>query len=48
MGLVLLLILAVEILQLVTLLGSCDIDDLLLNILGAAMGYVLWKLRNKK
>ena len=48
MGLVLLLILAVEILQLVTLLGSCDIDDLLLNILGAAMGYVLWKMRKRK
>ena len=48
MGLVFLLILAVEILQLVTLLGSCDIDDLLLNILGAAMGYILWKKRKRK
>ena len=47
MLLVLVLILAVELLQLITLLGSCDIDDLLLNILGAAMGYILWKLRKK-
>lgn len=47
MLLVAVLILAVELLQLVTLLGSCDIDDLLLNILGAAMGYILWKKRKR-
>lgn len=34
----------VEILQLFTLLGYCDIDDLILNTLGAAMGYGLHKL----
>ena len=38
------LILAVEILQLITLLGSCDIDDLILNIVGATLGYGIWKL----
>ena len=35
---------AVELLQLFTLVGSCDIDDLILNVLGAAMGYGLHKL----
>lgn len=29
----------VEIAQLFTLVGSCDIDDLILNVLGAAIGY---------
>ncbi len=32
----------VEVLQLFSLLGSCDIDDLILNALGAAIGYFLW------
>lgn len=36
-----LIITAVEILQLFTLVGSCDIDDLLLNVLGAAIGFFL-------
>lgn len=35
---------AVEILQLFTLVGSCDIDDLILNLLGAAIGYGLFRL----
>lgn len=38
------IIAAVEILQLFTLVGSCDIDDLILNVLGAALGYCLHKL----
>ena len=38
------LILSVEMLQLLTLLGSCDIDDLILNLFGAMVGYGLWKL----
>ena len=43
------LILVVELLQLVTLLGSCDVDDLILNVLGATLGYGLWKLcRSRK
>ena len=29
----------VEILQLFSLLGNCDVDDLLLNLIGAAIGY---------
>lgn len=34
----------VEIAQLFTLVGSCDIDDLILNVLGSAIGYWLHKL----
>ncbi len=34
----------VELLQLVTRLGACDVDDLLLNTLGALGGWLLWKL----
>ncbi len=37
-------IIGVEILQLLTLLGSCDVDDLLLNVAGAALGFGIWKL----
>ena len=33
------LITAVEITQLFTLVGSCDIDDLILNVIGSAIGY---------
>ena len=35
------IITAVEIIQLLTLVGSCDIDDLILNVIGSAMGYGL-------
>ena len=46
------MILIVELLQLITLLGSCDIDDLILNVTGVMLGYGLWKLytvcRNRK
>ena len=48
MLLILVLILAVELLQLFTLLGSCDVDDLILNLPGAAMGYILWNLQKRK
>lgn len=43
----LLTILTVELLQLLTLLGSCDVDDLLLNLVGTSIGYLLWKLWQK-
>ena len=39
-----LVIIAVELTQLFTLLGSCDIDDLILNSIGAAIGYIIHKL----
>ena len=38
-----LIITAVELTQLFTLLGSCDIDDLILNVTGAAIGYGIHK-----
>lgn len=34
----------IEILQLFTLLGSCDIDDLILNLLGTAIGYGIYRV----
>ena len=37
-------IILVEITQLVTLLGHCDIDDLILNLIGVAVGYLLWRI----
>ena len=35
---------AVEAVQLFTLLGSCDVDDLLLNLLGVLLGWGLLRL----
>ena len=46
-----LLILTVELVQLATLLGSFDVDDLILNLLGAALGFwllKLWQMRREK
>ena len=42
-----LVITLVETLQLFTLMGICDIDDLILNVAGAAMGYGLYQLSCK-
>lgn len=39
----LLTVVMIELLQLFTLLGSCDVDDLLLNLVGTSLGYLLWK-----
>ena len=38
------IILLVELVQLVTLLGRCDVDDLILNLIGALAGYGLYVL----
>ncbi len=38
----------VEGLQALTLLGFCETDDVLLNLLGTAIGYGLWKLMFRK
>lgn len=38
------IIVLVEAVQLVTLLGRCDIDDLILNMIGVSAGYLLWSL----
>lgn len=34
----------IEIFQFVTALGLCDIDDVILNIIGALVGYAIYKL----
>ena len=40
---------AVELAQLFTLRGCCDVDDLILNVLGAALGYGLfWIVRKMR
>ena len=43
-----LMILAVEIAQMLTLLGTCDVDDLILNLAGTALGYGLFRLTGKE
>jgi len=42
-----LIISIVEILQLLTLVGICDVDDLILNLAGSAAGYALYTLTKK-
>lgn len=37
------IILTVELLQLFTLVGSCDIDDLILNLIGVVIGYGVFR-----
>lgn len=34
----------VELLQMLLLVGACDVDDLILNVTGAAIGYGLYRL----
>ena len=38
----------VEMAQLFSLRGSCDVDDLILNVLGAAIGYCVYKIFHRK
>ena len=40
----LLLILAVELIQLFALLGCCDVDDVILNMTGLTAGYIIWSI----
>lgn len=42
----LLIMLAVELTQLLTLRGTFDVDDLILNLLGAAIGYAVYRWLN--
>ena len=42
------MIVAVELVQLVTLLGHCDVDDLILNLIGVSIGYLLWAVTRRK
>lgn len=41
------MILCVELLQLFTLLGSFDVDDILLNLLGMSLGFLIYRLTRK-
>ena len=41
------MIVLVEAIQFISLLGSCDVDDLILNLSGATVGYVIWRICNK-
>ena len=41
------IICAVELLQLFSLLGHCDIDDLILNLMGVAIGYGIFAILRK-
>ena len=40
----LLLILFIELAQLFTLLGCCDVDDVILNMTGLTVGYCIWAI----
>lgn len=42
-----LLICLVEVIQLFTLVGSCDVDDLMLNVVGAEIGFLIVQLRER-
>jgi len=42
------IIVLVETVQVLTLLGRCDIDDLLLNLLGSAIGYGIFHRTEKR
>lgn len=39
-------VLIIEVLQFVTLSGSCDIDDLILNVVGACVAYLIFRIKN--
>ena len=47
-GMVALIMTCVELIQLFTLRGFCEVDDVLLNVLGGAIGFAIWKLWNRK
>lgn len=42
------IILLIETAQLLTLLGKFDVDDILLNLLGMVLGYLLWRCFKRK
>lgn len=45
MAVILLLILTIEAVQYVTYLGSCDVDDVILNMAGALFGYLFYRIK---
>lgn len=38
------IIVCIELLQMLLLVGTCDVDDIILNVIGAAIGYGIFKL----
>lgn len=38
--------LAIELIQLVAKVGTCDVDDIILNSAGGIIGYVIWAVYN--
>lgn len=48
MFLMIVLILTVEAVQYFTYLGSCDIDDLILNVAGVTVGYIIFSCSQRK
>ena len=36
-----------ELVQLVLLLGTCDIDDVILNMVGVFLGWLFWKVMTR-
>lgn len=47
-GAVALIMTCVELTQLFTLRGFCEVDDVMLNVLGGAIGFGIWTLFNRK
>ena len=43
-----LVMVTVEVLQMLLLVGTCDVDDLILNLLGTALGYGFFKRSHRK
>lgn len=44
---IVLMIVCVELVQVLALIGSCDIDDLILNVLGAMIGFGCYKMTER-
>lgn len=44
---ILVTVILVEVLQFITFLGSLDIDDFILNVIGAMIGFLIYKICNK-
>lgn len=40
---VILIVVIIELLQLFLMLGTCDIDDVILDLLGSMIGFLIWK-----
>lgn len=40
-------IVTVELTQMLTLLGTCDVDDVTLNVLGAMLGYLIFRKKKE-